>query len=249
MRDPTIDWRDGAAYARLLDADRSLFAWEWLRRDPAYRMAAETGRARGNAQGAARFGLVAFEAPGRSIPDARPLWCFEASAHVLRVAPVRPASPFDEWRLESMEALATRIESGCGAHLLLCDGFRTVRLDGPPGAFSSGPTGFRYRIAGLASARPQLGTLTQFLSLCRTGRFLRRHHPRETRARRWILMLRTWDALAVGADQRAIAQMLLRGSVAEPRWRTREASVRSQVQRLVRAARAAAGGGYRLLLD
>jgi hypothetical protein len=28
-----FDWRDAAAYAPLLEADRSLFAWEWLRRD------------------------------------------------------------------------------------------------------------------------------------------------------------------------------------------------------------------------
>ena len=34
------DWRDAAAYEPLLEADRSLIAWEWLRRDRGYREAA-----------------------------------------------------------------------------------------------------------------------------------------------------------------------------------------------------------------
>lgn len=61
-------------------------------------------------------------------------------------------------------------------------------------------------------------------------------------------MLRTWYALAGGADQREIAEALLGRSAGEPRWRSREPSLRSQAQRLVRSARVLASGGYRELL-
>jgi hypothetical protein len=51
-----------------------------------------------------------------------------------------------------------------------------------------------------------------------------------------------------GANQRDIAEVLLSRSAAERRWRSREQSLRSQAQRLVRSACAFAGGAYRVLL-
>ena len=38
------DWRRAADYAHLLQLDQSGFAWEFLRRNHAYRIAAATGR-------------------------------------------------------------------------------------------------------------------------------------------------------------------------------------------------------------
>jgi hypothetical protein len=61
-------------------------------------------------------------------------------------------------------------------------------------------------------------------------------------------MLRAFDALDSGADQREIARVLLSPSVGEQAWRSREPSIRSQVQRLVRTSRRMAGGGYWRLL-
>lgn len=245
------DWREAAAYAPLIGADRSLFAWEWLRRDPLYRAAA--GRAHAAASPgtrdplAGRFGLVAFEPPNLAVPDARPLWRIDAYPQVLIAEPCAGGAGKDRFDLEPLQALA-RIRVGQRAeHLLLSDGLRTVRLDGELGSFSRGPVVLRYALEGLASAAPPLLTLRRFLALCSTGRFARALHPPEPRARRWILMLRAFDALAAGAGQREIAQMLLSGSVGQPRWRSRESSVRSQVQRLVRGAREMAGGYRRLL--
>ena len=66
-----IDWREGGGYQPLLAAERSLFAWEWLRRDPAYRAAAAvalaSSAAAGRAMAAARFGLLQFEDPGLGV--------------------------------------------------------------------------------------------------------------------------------------------------------------------------------------
>lgn len=246
------DWRDPAAYAVLVDADRSLFAWEWLRRNKSYRAAADTALSGGEGAAASarpeQFGLVAFEAADLAVPRARPLWRSLEHPYVLRVDPGGSGAA-DVFDFKSRQRFARVVQDKAGDHLLLSDGFRTIRLDAPTGTLTSGPVALRYSIDGVAAAERPLLTLRRFLALARTGRFSRSLHRRETRSGRWILLLRTWDALASGADQRGIAEQLLSHSVSEAGWRIREPSVRSQVQRLVRSARRLASGGYRELLS
>jgi hypothetical protein len=244
-----LDWRDSAAYAPLLQADRSLFAWEWLRRDPIYRAAAGAAMARGGATSGmpGQFGLVAFEDPNLPVPGARPLWASGVHPYVLLVTRGRDAAA-DAFDLDRFAALAKMVEDEGGEHLLLSDGLRTVRLDGPADTFRGGPVSLRYHLKGVAAAERPLLSLRRFLALCRKGSFSRTLHQPEHSARRWIRMLRAYDALSTGADQREIARELLSRSVGDPRWRSREPSVRSQVQRLVRSARHLAAGGYRALL-
>jgi hypothetical protein len=116
------------------------------------------------------------------------------------------------------------------------------------GTLARGPTRLHYLLGGLASAEKPLLTLQRLLELARAGRFSRSLHPREPRARRWVLMLRAHDAIRAGTDQREIAQVLLNGVAGEPRWRSESPSLRSQAQRLVRGARLMARDGYRTLL-
>lgn len=245
-----LDWRDGAAYAGLLEADRSLFAWEWLRRDTRYCKAAGMVQSAPGLQCAAArsYGLIEFEDPRLGLSFARPVWRSEVHPYVLRVERCGTAQPGDRFDLACLGRMARLLAIEDMEHLLLSDGLHSIRLDGPSGSLSGGPVCLHYRLAGLHSAEWPLLALRRFLSLCRTGAFSRSLHRREPRARRWILMLRTHDALASGADQRTIAQILLRSSVAEAQWRTRDPSSRSQVQRLVRSARRMASGGYRMLL-
>jgi hypothetical protein len=240
------DWRDAAAYAPLLGADRSLFAWEWLRRDSGYVEAAHDKDGRESRAG--QFGLVRFEAPDRTVPDARPLWAAELHPYVLRVLAGGEGGPDDSFDTERFATLATLANSTPNEHLLLSDGLRTVRLDGPAGTFTSGPRKLLYALGGLAAAERPLVTLRRLLALCRSGHFSRALHRPEPRARRWILMLRAHDGLLAGASQRDIARVLLSRTAGEPRWRSRESSVRAQAQRLVRSARQISAGAYRLLL-
>lgn len=246
------DWRDPAAYSPLLDADPSLVAWEWLRRDPAYRTAARRSiGAHRPVEGCSdpeHFGLVRFEPPDLGVPYARPLWHPDVHPLVLPVERAHPASELDEVDLERMHSLVTLAVGESGEHLLLSDGFRAIQLKGPPGTFSEGRASLKYLIAGLAGAERPVLTLRRFLACCRSGRFSRSLHCREARARRWIMLLRTRDALVAGATQRQIAGELLSRSTGLPQWRSRESSLRSQVQRLVRSARLMAAGNYGSLL-
>lgn len=243
-----LDWRDAAAYALLLDADRSLFAWEWLRRDARYiEAAAEEGL--GTGRSAAAFGLVDFEPPQLSVPPrpaALDLGC--PSLCPARDPRRGRAGAGDAFELGRFGAIATLIERRGTEHLLLCDGLRTVRLDAPAGTFGNGAVCLRYKLEGIGAAERSLLTLRRLLALCRSGGFSRSLHPREACARRWILMLRACDGPAAGADQREIAEERFSRIAREPRWRSREPSVRSLTQRLVRSARAFSMGGYRGLL-
>lgn len=241
------DWRDADAYLPILDADRSLFAWEWLRRDRRYRDAAAL--AGSSDKDAAQFGLVAFEPPLLTVPHARPVWRADAHPYVLEATVSQAEVKEDMVSLGEFRGMARLICRSASEHLLLSNGFHSLRLDGPSGMFSRGSACPTFAITGIASAVRPLATLQRFIALARTGRFQGTLHRRETRARRWVLMLRTVDALRAGADQRDIAAALLSRSAAQSGWRVREPSVRSQVQRLVRAARTASDGGYRKLLQ
>lgn len=248
------DWRDAAAYQRLLHADRSLIAWEWLRRNTGYRAAAERAlEADGSGDPSEpgelpeRWGLHAFEVPSASVPDARPIWCAEVHPFALSVE-AGPPDGEEAFDLERIRAISTLVTAANGReHLLISDGLRAIRLDVLAGSIACGPAELHYRLRGLTAEWPVM-SLRRLLALWRTGRFCRSLHPREARARRWVLMLRAYDALTTGADQREIAGVLLSPEAGELRWRSRLPSLRSQAQRLVRETRRMAAGGYLGLL-
>lgn len=251
--EPDFDWKDAQSYAPLLEADRSIFAWEWLRRDPGYRAAAssafEAMATRKGLPSPQDWGLHAFEDPRLGAPHARPLWTAEAHSPVLcavAAAPGRAADVFDLRRIRSLATL--RLGTARREHLLLCDGLRTLRLDILAGSLADGPVQLRYLISGMASAEKPLLALRRLIDVHKDRRFSRPAQWREIRARRWLLNLRAFDALAAGAGQREIASVLLSAAAGEPRWRSHASSTRSQVQRLVRGARSMAAGGYRELL-
>jgi hypothetical protein len=75
-----------------------------------------------------------------------------------------------------------------------------------------------------------------------------RPRPREPRARRWLLALRAFDAVASGASQREIAEELFVALYRSARWKTDSEFLRLRVNRLLRLARRMMSEDYRLLL-
>ena len=255
-RGQTPDWRDAEAYAPLLEVGRSGFAWEWLRRDRGYREAAVTVKRPdgpapefvGANEEAAGWGLHAFERPDRDALTARPVWRRELLSCVLEADAVDDGEGEDRFDIARLRHLATLIEDGAAERLLLSDGHRSIRLDIVSGTLSKGPVLLRYRLAGLSGVERPLVVLQQLLALWRGGRFSRSLHPLERRAARWILLLRTHDALVAGASQRDVAATLLGREAGEQRWRVEASSLRSRAQRLAREARRMAAGGDLSLL-
>ena len=247
------DWREEDRYAALLQADRSAFAWEWLRRMEAYRTAFEDASRRPSQREreelAGRWGLHRFEAPDLAAPGARPLWRRERFRHVLEAAAEQGGAASDCFDLGRFEPLATLYRACSGEeHLLISDGLRSVRLDVVGGSLEAGPVRLHYRLAGFTAVVGPLLVLQRLLAFNRTGRFSPALHQPEVRAPRWVAMLRAYDGVAAGATQRDVAETLLSRDAAVRRWRVAAPTVRSRAQRLVRAARLMADGGYLSLL-
>jgi hypothetical protein len=247
------DWRDAAAYPfeRL---DRAGFAWEWLRRDPAYRAAArdalrdEAERAtdpRPASPMAAQWGLVALEPPELAAPDARPLWRDDIDRDVLTADAVacggEEADAFDPERLAP---LATAIVGKEATHWLFTDGWRHLRIDIFPPIPASQTFAPRWRLSGMGALPSRLLTLQRLVSLNHSKRFAIRLWPPDPRARRWILGLRAHDALAGGASHRDIAEMLGGPEVHDAGWRHHDPSLRLRAQRLAAFARRWTGPAF-----
>jgi len=247
--DPWPDWRRERDYLHLLRADRSAFAWEWLRRDETYRAEWAGRGGRADASGARRWGLHAYVDPSLPVPLARPLWRREVFPFVLEVEAEEAGGDADRFDIGRLASLATVVKSRGGEeHLLLSDGLRGIRLDVREGSICGGPVRLRYRLAGLAAVEAPLLVLRRLVALWRRGRFSQTLHAGEVRARRWIAMLRAQDGLAGGATQRELAQMLVGGDASLDRWRVAAPTVRSRVQRLAHGARRMRGSGYLSLL-
>jgi hypothetical protein len=237
----------------LLQAERPIFAWEWLRRLPGYRASAHRNgtrqsqrplRALSEQSQAGRWGLHVLEDATLSAETARPIWRLDRHPFVLRAC----AEPFgkdeDAFVLDRLRQFATLAGPPGDEHLLLSDGCRSIRVDVWGASLLSGPVRLKYELQGVAAAEAPLLVLQRFLALASKRTFSRSLHTPVSRARRQILLLRTWDALQEGADQRTIAAELLSGRAVEKRWRVSSPSLRSQAQRLAQDARTMANGGF-----
>ncbi len=226
------DWRSAEPYAALVRCDRTLFAWEWLRRNPVYRQAAEWG----GKEEVRRLGLLAIEPPERGVPAARPFWHAGADPAVL-IAIALPATGQGGFELERLASLATFRRDGDREHILLCDGYQAARLDIVSGTLANGPVRLFGHIVGLDDAAAPIEAARRLVALHRDGCFGLPCRPSSAQARRWANLLRVRDALLDGASTREIAAALFGPAVAGPRWRIESPEWRARVQRLVAAAR------------
>lgn len=232
-------------------------AWEWLRRDAAYQVAATAAQVRTVSSGltvlapdpeAARWGLHAFENPALVAGAARPVWRRGWLGLVLPAIAERAGTAADRFDLSCFPEIATLVSGQEGVlHLLLSDGWSSLRLDVAGESLLEGPMRLHYRLAGLAGARGPLATLHGLLRLCQSGRLER--PASRARNRRLILLLRAHDAVQCGAGQREIAEVLLSAEAAKARWRSEVPSLRLRAQRLVKGAQAMAEGAFRTLLS
>lgn len=237
---PGADWRSAEAYAELMLCDRRAFAWEWLRRCPAYRRC-WLRRERLPRDAPAQMGLIGWIDPALPAPRARPIWSMDTDPAVLDGRPARPSDPREDMG-DSLDilAIAPLVSVAVTAeaeHWLLSDGRWTIRLDLHDGTLLGGPLLIEHRLTGLRALRPRLAALRQLASLAERGALPASLRPRERRAAQWILELRVADALLAGASQQDMARRLFGGAVAPDRWRLESSAYRLRVQRLVRRAR------------
>ncbi|AYJ87423.1 DUF2285 domain-containing protein [Sphingomonas paeninsulae] len=236
------DWSRAQDYAHLVPMPRSAFAWEWLRRSSRYRDA-WSGRSKRAGHAPWRtpesFGLIDYEDPRLDAKQARPLWSGAIDPTVLTADVLdRDPGPRDAFDLRKLASLAKlRVGTTIGEHVLISDGTHGIRLDIATGSVVGSPALLAYRIDGLISARAPAETLQRLTELVQRQAFLASAYPRERRANRWILELRTADAIATGATARDIALHFYPALTSDRRWRTHSGAARRRVQRLIARAR------------
>ena len=189
------------------------------------------------------------EAPNAQLDHYRLVWSatVDPSVVVCAAEPVAVDHP-DAFLIGQLALATTTVVGSSGAeHLSISDGCRRIRLDVVDGTLLQGPVRLHYRLAGFADAEPKLLTLQRLLALHRLGRFARGLHPRDTKAERWLTMLRAHDLSVAGASQREIAASLF-GPEASREWRTQSDYLRLRIQRLLRDANSLIHGGYLDLL-
>lgn len=91
--------------------------------------------------------------------------------------------------------------------------------------------------------------LRRLLALARHRCFMTSLFPPEPRTDRFIAVLRVHDALASGASQHEIAQVLFGRDRIAKGWRGEADSLRSRVRRLIADARTMAAGGFWSLMS
>lgn len=232
------DWRRAEDYAEVAACDLSALAWEFLRRNPAYRRAFQQSLRDPSAPVDPSWGLRVLVSPDLPASRAPLFWRAEiAPAHVVVLVP-SPAGGASLARLaRGAEARLSTVE---GEHLRLPRGLQ-VMAPGPPDAVP---------LAAATPLDPDLGV--RLTALGALERLLAGAAPAPdplpplTRART-VKALRALDGRLSGASYREVAEHLVGGVPEDGRsWRT--STARDVAIRLCRTARRLMGGDYRLLL-
>ncbi|WP_374005823.1 DUF2285 domain-containing protein [Delftia lacustris] len=239
-------WYPTAAYLYTLHLDGPALAWEYLRRNPDYRL--DWLRRHRHPAAAQAWGLRLLEDPALDARDAYPVWWLDHDTvvHLHRdVDPPPGAQNFQLWHVP-------------GRKHLTHDGKRLVldaRWPGGRTRFVLGPglqDGLPYLYATSVCAVPS-GRYRAFASALDALTAVARGPPlAQTRARpppTALLELHTLqalDATVAGASLRDVAEGLFGMTAVAQDWHA-DSALRARVRRLVRRGEALMRGGYRSL--
>lgn len=243
-------WVAADSYRYLDGAGPMDLAWEWLRRDPAYRCIEQSHASLNNgtvtiAEPAPRWcierwGCLATPSPELDWRNAPILWHSANDPSVLKLVALTAGGfgmRFD-LRRSGVPATVVRRE-GC-EHVRLGRGRAAVRIDIVSGSLLDGPVALVHDLADADEVT--IGVLRRFLHLCRRGNLPEVRPSANQRWQRQVLGLRVADALAQGASIRAVGVMLFGAERVRKEWS--EEALKSQCRRLISFARGMAGGGY-----
>ena len=246
MADRSTDpWYPTAAYLYVLHLDGPALAWEYLRRNPDYRL--DWLRRHRRPQVVQHWGLRFLEDPALDARDAQPAW-FPNHGGVLQVYPdadpPQDADAFEFWNVPGRKYLLNDGKSlVLTAHWPGC----CVRLALAPGL----ENGMAFLYAMRACAAPcaryralaaELDALTAATGTKPAGAARARPTPA---ALQELHTLQALDATLAGATLREVAEGLF-GVDAVTDWHS-DGGLRSRVRRLVQRGDALMRGGYRRL--
>ncbi|AOV02307.1 MULTISPECIES: DUF2285 domain-containing protein [Pseudomonadota] len=225
-------WYPTAAYLYVLWLDALALAWEYLRRNPDYRL--DWLRRARRPDAAQRWGLRLLEDPALDARDAHPAW-LPGHADVVQLYPDADPPPdaaaFAFWSLPGHKQL---LHDGKGLVLIARSPGRCLRYALAPGLEDGMAVAYAQR--GGAAA-PALGHAPSAVQT----------RPRPTPAALLELhTLQALDATLTGASLRDVAEGLFGADAVAADWHA-DGDLRARVRRLVRRGDALMRGGYRQL--
>lgn len=239
-------WYPTAAYLYTLHLDGPALAWEYLRRNPDYRL--DWLRRRRRPDAAQRWGLRLLEDPALDARDAHPAWFPDHDA-VVQLYPDADPPPdavvFEFWRIP-------------GTKHLIHDGKRLVLMARWPGCclrFALAPglvdgTAYAYVIRACAvpctryhALIAQLNTLA---GLPEAAPVVTTRERPTAAALLELHTLQALDATLAGASLREVAEGLFGVDAVAADWH-KDSALRARVRRLIRRGQALMRGGYRSL--
>ena len=228
-------WYPTAAYLFVLWLDALALAWEYLRRNPDYRLdwLRHHRRLQAAQQAAQRWGLRLLEDPALDARDAHPAWLPGSDAVVQLYPdadPLLDAAAFAFWHIPGHKHL---LHDGKGLALIARSPGRCLRFALAPGLQDGMAVVHAYRGGTTAPARGYA-----------PGAAIADAKPRPTPAALLELYtLQALDATLAGASLREVGEGLF-GVDALADWYS-DGGLRSKVRRLVRRGDAMMRGGYR----
>ncbi len=230
-------WYPTAAYLFVLWLDALALAWEYLRRNPDYRLdwLRHHRRLQAAQQAAQRWGLRLLEDPALDARDAHPAWLPGSDAVVQLYPDADPpldAAAFAFWHIPGHKHL---LHDGKGLALIARSPGRCLRFALAPGLQDGMAVVHAYRGGTTAPARGYA-----------PGAAISDAKPRPTPAALLELhTLQALDATLAGASLREVGEGLF-GVDALADWYS-DGGLRSKVRRLVRRGDALMRSGYRQL--
>lgn len=233
-------WYPTAAYLFVLWLDALALSWEYLRRNPDYRLdwLRHHRRPQAAQQAALRWGLRLLEDPALDARDAHPAWLPGSDAVVQLYPDADPppdAAAFAFWRIPGHKHL---LHDGKALALIARSPGRCLRFALAPGLEDGMAVAYAHRGSGGGAAASARGHAS--------GAAFADAKPRPTPAALLELhTLQALDATLAGASLREVGEGLF-GADAAAGWYS-DGGLRSKVRRLVRRGDALMRGGYRRL--
>ncbi len=236
-------WHPVAAYLFVLHLDGPSLAWEYLRRNPDYRLDWQHRHCEDTQ--AQRWCLRRYEDPGCDARRIQPEWLPEFDNSIpFRVDddPPEAAPVFCLWHIPGYKALT---DDGQQLRLTSSVGCRTARLTLARGLEDGMPYAYAVRAGQQAFARWHAIEL----QLAALNTAPEASHPRPSRtALAHMHALQALDGVLAGASQREVAAAVFGRQAVAERWYA-DGDLRAHVRRTIRAGKALMRGGYRRLLQ
>ncbi|HEY5238565.1 MAG TPA: DUF2285 domain-containing protein [Rhizomicrobium sp.] len=262
------DWTNGDLYACTEKFSRRQWAWEFLRRNPAFRAAWNAAQSDYGIAGydgstpmivsqhdtpcLAAWGCLYCSSPDQDASNATVFWNPDVCVHVLKLHgfPLSAKLEATPFLLRDIACPSTLLEMPSPPqHLLFLAGGRSLQL-AIEGSDVMKPVRLMINSAphkALASA--QFRSLQCFNDLRLSGRLYDSHFQRDPISSRMRQVLRMLDGALSGATQQQIAEKLLGENYTSEHWHAPGRPVRDHVRRALRRGYAMMNGGYRKLLS